>query len=82
MTTRVEPSFRGASSDEEEDGFEPNYKGKVMEHEKQLVILEERSKNFATKEDLQKALNDFTWRVFGIASALVGVTYFIAENLH
>jgi hypothetical protein len=37
---------------------------------------------FATKADLHRELHGMTWRLFGGASALVGIVYWIARNIH
>ena len=42
--------------------------------------------NYATKEDLHKAINDQTWKLItwttGLGAALVAITFFLARNVH
>ena len=47
-----------------------------------LARIETRLDTFATKADLHRELHDLTWRLFGGASALVGIVYWIARNIH
>ena len=47
-----------------------------------LARIETRLDTFATKADLHRELHDMTWRLFGGASALVGIVYWIARNIH
>ncbi|RJG21076.1 hypothetical protein [Massilia cavernae] len=37
--------------------------------------------NYATKEDLQKAINALTWKIYGVMTALAAVVFFIARNI-
>ena len=47
-----------------------------------LARIETRLDTFATKADLHSELHGLTWRLFGGASALVGIVYWIARNIH
>ena len=47
-----------------------------------LARIETRLDTFATKADLHRELHCMTWRLFGGASALVGIVYWIARNIH
>ncbi|MEI7569694.1 MAG: hypothetical protein ACOYMH_01620 [Zwartia sp.] len=47
-----------------------------------LARIETRLDTFATKADLHRELHGMTWRLFGGASALVGIVYWIARNIH
>jgi hypothetical protein len=47
-----------------------------------LARIETRLDTFATKADLHRELHAMTWRLFGGASALVGIVYWIARNIH
>ena len=47
-----------------------------------LARIETRLDTFATKADLHRELHGMTWRLFGGASALVGLVYWIARNIH
>ncbi len=47
-----------------------------------LARIETRLYTFATKADLHRELHGMTWRLFGGASALVGIVYWIARNIH
>ena len=38
--------------------------------------------NYVTKEDLEKAINKLTWKMYGFGTALVAVVYFIARNVY
>lgn len=38
--------------------------------------------NYVTREDLEKAINKLTWKMYGFGTALVAVVYFIARNVH
>jgi hypothetical protein len=46
-----------------------------------LARIETRLDTFATKEDLHRELHAMTWRLFGGATALVGVVYWIARYI-
>ncbi len=46
-----------------------------------LARIETRLDTFATKEDLHRELHGMTWRLFGGATALVGVMYWIARYI-
>ena len=46
-----------------------------------LARIETRLDTFATKEDLHRELHGMTWRLFGGATALVGVVYWIARDI-
>lgn len=47
-----------------------------------LARLEMRLDTFATKADLHREPHGLTWRLFGGASALVGIVYWIARTVH
>ena len=47
-----------------------------------LARIETRLDTFATKADLHRELRGLTWRLFGGASALVGIVYWIARKIH
>lgn len=47
-----------------------------------LARIETRLDTFATKADLHRELHGMTLRLFGGASALVGIVYWIARNIH
>jgi hypothetical protein len=47
-----------------------------------LARIETRLDTFATKADLHREMHGMTWRLFGGASALVGIVYWIARNIH
>jgi len=47
-----------------------------------LARIETRLDTFATKADLHRELHGLTWRLFGGASALVGIVYWIARKIH
>jgi hypothetical protein len=47
-----------------------------------LARIETRLDTFATKADLHRELHGLTWRLFGGASVLVGIVYWIARNIH
>jgi hypothetical protein len=47
-----------------------------------LARIETRLDTFATKADLHRELHGMTWRLFGGATALVGIVYWIARNIH
>jgi hypothetical protein len=47
-----------------------------------LARIDTRLDTFATKADLHRELHGMTWRLFGGASALVGIVYWIARNIH
>lgn len=38
--------------------------------------------NYVTKEDLHKELHAMTWKIFGCASLLTGVVFYIAKYVH
>jgi hypothetical protein len=38
--------------------------------------------NYVTKEDLHRELHGMTWRIFGFASLLAGVVFYIAKFVH
>jgi hypothetical protein len=38
--------------------------------------------NYVTREDLHKELHSMTWKIFGFASMLCGVVYYIARYVH
>ena len=42
--------------------------------------------NYATREDLHKAINDQTWKIIGtmvtVGTLLSGIVFFIARNVH
>ena len=46
-----------------------------------LARIETRLDTFATKEDLHRELHGMTWRLFGGATALVSVVYWIARYI-
>jgi hypothetical protein len=46
-----------------------------------LARIETRLDTFATKADLHRELHGMTWRLFGGATALVGIVYWIARNI-
>ena len=37
--------------------------------------------NYATKEDLQKAINALTWKMYGVMTALAAAVFFIAKSV-
>ncbi|MCC6072412.1 hypothetical protein ACFSQU_08190 [Massilia sp. GCM10020059] len=37
---------------------------------------------YATKEDLLKAINTLTWKMYGFGTLLVAVVFFIAKNVN
>ena len=47
-----------------------------------LMRIETRMDTFATKADLHRELHAMTWKLFTAASALVGIIYWIARNVH
>ena len=53
-----------------------------MEKERDIAII--RS-NYATREDLHKAINDQTWKIIGtmvtFGTLLSGIVFFIARNV-
>ncbi len=54
--------------------------------QERLTRIETRLDTFATKADLHQALHSTTWKILGGAlsgaSALVGIVYWIARNVH
>jgi hypothetical protein len=54
--------------------------------QERLTRIETRLDTFATKADLHQALHSMTWKILGGAlsgaSALVGIVYWIARNVH
>jgi hypothetical protein len=46
-----------------------------------LARIETRLDTFATKADLHRELHGMTWRLFGGATALVGIVYWLACNI-
>ncbi len=54
----------------------------AVEARDRLARIETRLDTFATKADLHRELHGMTWRLFGGASALVGIVYWIARNIH
>jgi hypothetical protein len=38
--------------------------------------------NFVTRDELERAINKLTWKMYGFGTALVAAVYFIARNVH
>src|SRR5689334_14988789 len=38
--------------------------------------------NFVTRDELERAINKLTWKMYGFSTALVAAVYFIARNVH
>jgi len=53
----------------------------AVDTRERLTRIETRLNTFATKEDLHRELHGMTWRLFGGATALVGVVYWIARYI-
>jgi hypothetical protein len=54
----------------------------VVDARDRLARIETRLDTIATEVDLHRELHGMTWRLFGGASALVGIVYWIARNIH
>ncbi|HBI82440.1 hypothetical protein G3I67_10465 [Orrella sp. NBD-18] len=58
----------------------------AIETRDQLTRIETRLDTFATKEDLHRELHALSMRLIGFGvgagSALVGIVYWIARNIH
>ena len=53
----------------------------AVDARERLTRIETRLNTFATKEDLHRELHGMTWRLFGGATALVGVVYWIVRYI-
>jgi hypothetical protein len=53
----------------------------AVDTRERLTRIETRLNTFATEEDLHRELHGMTWRLFGGATALVGVVYWIARYI-
>lgn len=74
------PSSPGFDAESTKGGGTFNISEQVLNHQKRIDVLEERSKHQVTKEELQKELSSLTWKIFGFVSFLVGVVYWIVSN--
>jgi hypothetical protein len=58
----------------------------AIETRDRLARIETRLDTFVTKADLHQELHSMTWKLLGgamsVASALVGIVYWIARNIH
>ena len=58
----------------------------AVETRDRLARIETRLDTFVTKADLHQELHSMTWKLLGgamsVASALVGIVYWIARNIH
>ena len=58
----------------------------AVETRDRLTRIETRLDTFVTKADLHQELHSMTWKLLGgamsVASALVGIVYWIARNIH
>ncbi len=58
----------------------------AVETRDRLARIETRLDTFVTKADLHQELHAMTWKLLGgamsVASALVGIVYWIARNTH
>jgi len=58
----------------------------AIETRDRLTRIETRLDTFVTKADLHQELHSMTWKLLGgamsVASALVGIVYWIARNIH
>jgi hypothetical protein len=58
----------------------------AIEIRDRLARIETRLDTFVTKADLHQELHSMTWKLLGgamsVASALVGIVYWIARNIH
>ena len=54
----------------------------AVETRDRLTRIETRLDTFATKEDLHRELHAMTWKLFTAVTALVGIVYWIARNIH
>ena len=58
----------------------------AIETRDRLARIETRLDTFLTKADLHQGLHSMTWKLLGgamsVASALVGIVYWIARNIH
>jgi len=58
----------------------------AIETRDRLARIETRLDTFVTKADLHQELHSMTWKLLGgamsVASALVGIVYWIARNTH
>ena len=58
----------------------------AIETRDRLALIETRLDTFVTKADLHQELHSMTWKLLGgamsVASALVGIVYWIARNIH
>jgi hypothetical protein len=58
----------------------------AIETRDRLARIETRLDTFVTKADLHQELHSMTWKLLGGAisgaSALVGIVYWIARNIH
>ncbi len=58
----------------------------AIETRHRLARIETRLDTFVTKADLHQELHSMTWKLLGgamsVASALVGIVYWIARNIH
>lgn len=60
--------------------------GAAQEMRDRLTRIETRLEAVATREDLHKAISEQTWKVIGaviaLGTALSGIVFFIARNVH
>ena len=58
----------------------------AVETRDRLTRIETRLDTFVTKADLHQELHSMTWKLLGgamsVDSALVGIVYWIARNIH
>lgn len=58
----------------------------AIETRDRLARIETRLDTFLTKADLHQELHSMTWKLLGgaisVASALAGIVYWIARNIH
>ncbi len=59
-----------------------NVSNQVLDHQQRLATLEERSRHFATKEDLQKELIHLFWKIIIALAGLVAGVYWMARNIY
>ena len=58
----------------------------AMEVQARLAAIEKdiawMRENFLTRDELERAINKLTWKMYGFGTALVTAVYFIARNVH
>ena len=64
------------------DSCVPRFDDASMDIESKIAVLDaEIRATYVTKEDLLKAINTLTWKMYGFGTLLVAVVFFIAKNV-